>query len=203
MPPHLGLQRPVESLQLTVGLGMVRFLSLSDVCRDPEARSQDCRCPCSLRRAASHTHKAGSVVRQDGCRSTKRQNCLLSTFTAFRACCLFDTPYPVMHREASSRYVIRFRSLTRKSFMTCQSVCHMALEYCRSNLTHLRFLPLRGTTPPARVLSLFCIRYGAYVFVRQCLGDPSHPRTASPALGQYHLDFLIRYCLGGRSTSTD
>ena len=68
----------------------------------------------------------------------------LSTFTAFRPVASLSTPYPVMHREASSKYVIRFRSLTQKSFMACQSVCHMVLEYCRSNLTHLHFFAFAG-----------------------------------------------------------
>ena len=40
--------------------------------------------------------------------------------------------------------MIRFRSFMRGSFITCQSVCHMAFEYRRSYLTHLCFLDFTG-----------------------------------------------------------
>ena len=89
-----------------------------------------------------------------GCRGAKRQKCPVEPLASL------NTPYPVTHREASSRYVIRFRSLTRKSFMTCQSVCHMALEYCRSNLTHLRFFAFAGhdSTSPCFFIMLYTVR---------------------------------------------
>ena len=48
--------------------------------------------------------------------------------TAFSEVDSLNSAAPVTHREASSRYVIRFNPFMRVSFMECQSVCHMALE---------------------------------------------------------------------------
>ena len=67
-----------------------------------------------------------------------------SAATAFSEVVSLNNAAPVTHLEASSRYVIRFRSFMRGSFITCQPVCHMALEYRRSYLTHLRFLDFAG-----------------------------------------------------------
>ena len=142
---------------------------------------KDCRCPRFLRRADSHAHKTGSVVRQDGCRGAKLQNCLPEHLHGFRSVASLNTPYPATSREASFRYAIRFRSLMRRSFMTCRPVCHMALEYYRSNLTHLRFFAFTGHDFQPVFFHYAVYGATAYVFVCQCIGNPPHPRTVSSA----------------------
>ena len=51
-----------------------------------------------------------------------------SAVTAFSEVASLNSSAPVTQREASSRYVMRFSPLMRGSFMTCQSVCHTALD---------------------------------------------------------------------------
>ena len=108
----------------------------------------------------------------------------LSTSTAFRPVASLNTPYPVTHREASSRYVIQVQ------------IPHAeVLHDVPVRMPHgVRVLPLKPhpfaffCLCGARLHQLVFFHYvvygaAAYVFVRQCLGDPSHPRTASPTLG--------------------
>ena len=170
----------------------------------PKRSLSKTRHPCFLAcRIADH--KARSVVWQDGCsEGTEHQNCLPEHLYGIQAGCFFEHAVSDKHREASSRYAIRLRSLTQKSFMTCQFVCHMASEYCRPNLTHLRFYFCLCRTRFCQPVFCHYVVYDtdACVFLRQCLGELFRPQTASLALCQHHLDFLIRYGLGCRSAST-
>lgn len=81
----------------------------------------------------------------------------LRTVTAFSDVAWVNICAATMHLEESPRYVTRLNPLKRESLMMRQSTCHIALEYLRSNLTHLCFLDLAadGVTSP-----LFDIRCG-------------------------------------------
>ena len=137
---------------------------------------KDCRCPGSLRCAASHTRKAESVVRQDGCRGAKCQNCLSEYLYNIQTCRLFEY---AIYCDAS-RGVVQVRDQVQ--------IPHAKILHgVPVRASHgIRVLPLKpypsaffclcGARLYQPVFSHYAV-YGtaAYVFVRQCLGDLSHP----------------------------